>query len=179
MKTPLVKTYTEFVNENINENKYKLGSGYTKNFDYDGMLKFALTVNRKTPADTLNKLYDDMTDVNYHTEAGYLYGKDFKGFHKAVQQTLGESTMSGVYERNVIKVVDEGIDADTITKSVDSGAPYVHNIEKGYYGITDNIGELVEWLEAAASDDSDWKEELKIFKQIEKLVDKSKIGKFL
>ena len=84
------------------------------------------------------------------------------------------------YKKKYGKIkIDESIDADTITKSLDSGAPYVHNIEKGYYGITDNIYELVEWLEAAASEDSDWKEELKIFQQVKKLVDKSKIGKFL
>ena len=47
--------------------QYQIGSGWTTDFDYDGMLKYALKVNHKTPLKTLQKLHDSATDVNYHT----------------------------------------------------------------------------------------------------------------
>ena len=47
--------------------KFKPGDKWSSDFDYDGMLKYALTVNEKTPIKMLNKLFDSATDVNYHT----------------------------------------------------------------------------------------------------------------
>ena len=52
--------------------QYQIGSGWTSDFDYDGMLNAGLKVNTKTPIETLKKLFDDFTDVNYHREAEHL-----------------------------------------------------------------------------------------------------------
>ena len=52
----------------VNEaKKFKPGDKWSNDFDYDGMLKFALKTSIKTPIRTLNKLFDSATDVNYHT----------------------------------------------------------------------------------------------------------------
>jgi hypothetical protein len=52
--------------------QYQIGSGWTRDFDYDGMLNAGLKVNTETPIETLKKLFDDFTDVNYHREAEHL-----------------------------------------------------------------------------------------------------------
>ena len=54
--------------ESVNEaKKFKPGDKWSNDFDYEGMLKYALKVNEKTPIKTLNNLFDSATDVNYHT----------------------------------------------------------------------------------------------------------------
>jgi len=58
--------------ENIGE-AFKPGNMWSKNFDYKGMMKFAMTVNANTPFAIVQKLVDSMEDVNYHTEASYLF----------------------------------------------------------------------------------------------------------
>ena len=47
--------------------KFKPGDKWSNDFDYEGMLKYALKTSIKTPIKTLNKLFDSATDVNYHT----------------------------------------------------------------------------------------------------------------
>ena len=53
--------------------QYKIGSGWTNDFDYDGMLNAGLKVSVDTNIETLKKLAEDFTDVNYHREASHLY----------------------------------------------------------------------------------------------------------
>ncbi len=54
--------------ESMNEaKKFKPGDMWSDDFDYEGMLKYGLKVNEKTPIKMLNKLFDSATDVNYHT----------------------------------------------------------------------------------------------------------------
>ena len=95
------------VNESadINEaKKFKPGDKWSNDFDYDGMLKYALKVNHKTPLKTLQKLHDSATDVNYHTPFSGLgnaidwitddgvnsqEGKDFmKQFHNDIKDEM-------------------------------------------------------------------------------------------
>ena len=58
--------------EGIHE-AYRPGDMWSKNFDYKGMMKFAMKVNSNTPVEIVQKLVDSMEDVNYHTEAEYLF----------------------------------------------------------------------------------------------------------
>jgi len=59
---------TGSIGESLTEaKKFKPGDMWSSDFDYDGMLKYALKVNEKTPIKMLNKLFDSATDVNYHT----------------------------------------------------------------------------------------------------------------
>ena len=84
--------------------KFKPGDKWSNDFDYDGMLKYALKVNHKTPLKTLQKLHDSATDVNYHTPFSGLgnaidwitddgvnskEGKDFmKQFHNDIKDEM-------------------------------------------------------------------------------------------
>ena len=89
--------------ESLNEaKKFKPGDKWSSDFDYDGMLKYALKVNEKTPIKMLNKLFDSATDVNYHTpfanlgiaidwiEDGDKEGaKDYiKNFHEDIKKEI-------------------------------------------------------------------------------------------
>ena len=53
--------------------QYKIGSGWTTDFDYDGMLKAGLKTGVDTDIEVLKKMAEDYTDVNYHREASHLY----------------------------------------------------------------------------------------------------------
>lgn len=56
------------VKESLTEaKKFKPGDMWSSDFDYEGMLRYGLKVNEKTPIKMLNKLFDSATDVNYHT----------------------------------------------------------------------------------------------------------------
>jgi hypothetical protein len=84
--------------------KFKPGDMWSNDFDYDGMLKYALKVNHKTPLKDLQKLHDSATDVNYHTPFSGLgnaidwitddgvnskEGKDFmKQFHNDIKDEM-------------------------------------------------------------------------------------------
>jgi len=58
---------SESAEEITEAKKFKPGDEWSNDFDYDGMLKYALKTSLKTPIRTLNKLFDSATDVNYHT----------------------------------------------------------------------------------------------------------------
>ena len=53
--------------------QYQIGSGWTNDFDYDGMLNAGLNVSVDTNIETLKKVFEDFTDVNYHREAEHLH----------------------------------------------------------------------------------------------------------
>ena len=52
--------------------QYKIGSGWTSDFDYDGMLNVGLKTSIDTPIEVLKKMSDDFEDVNYHRENSHL-----------------------------------------------------------------------------------------------------------
>jgi len=86
---------------------YKIGSGWTRDFDYDGMLKTGLGTSIDTPIEVLKKIFEDFTDVNYHREAEHLsYAIDaieigdmmeaesrLSDFHDEIKKTQGEQGM--------------------------------------------------------------------------------------
>ena len=51
---------------------FKPGDMYSADFDYAGMLKYALTLDAGTPKEVLQALYNSFEDVNYHSENEYL-----------------------------------------------------------------------------------------------------------
>lgn len=61
------KEMSDYMNE-----AYTPGSGWTKDFDYDGMLNLALKLNADSPMDLLLKVSSDLEDVNYHRENSHL-----------------------------------------------------------------------------------------------------------
>ena len=87
--------------------QYKIGSGWTSDFDYDGMLNTGLGTSIDTPIEVLKKIFEDFTDVNYHREAEHLHyaieaieiGDMFEAqgkisdFHAEIKKTQGEQGM--------------------------------------------------------------------------------------
>ena len=52
--------------------QYRIGSGFTTDFDYEGMLKAGLETGVDTDIEILRKMSDDFEDVNYHRENNHL-----------------------------------------------------------------------------------------------------------
>jgi hypothetical protein len=52
--------------------QYKIGSGWTNDFDYEGMLNTGLKTSIDTPIRVLKQISDDFEDVNYHRENNHL-----------------------------------------------------------------------------------------------------------
>ena len=52
--------------------QYSIGSGWTNDFDYEGMLNTGLSTRVDTPIEVLKKMSDDFEDVNYHRENNHL-----------------------------------------------------------------------------------------------------------
>jgi len=87
--------------------QYRIGSGWTTDFDYDGMLKTGLGTSIDTPIEVLKKIFEDFTDVNYHREAEHLHyaieaieigdmmeaqGR-LSDFHAEIKKTQGDQGM--------------------------------------------------------------------------------------
>ena len=87
--------------------QYQIGSGWTRDFDYDGMLKSGLKTGVDTDIELLKKMAEDYTDVNYHREASHLYNaiealeenaiKEasmfFGDFHAEIEETMKSQGM--------------------------------------------------------------------------------------
>ena len=96
------KEMSDYMNE-----AYTPGSGWTKDFDYDGMLRAGLKTGTHYDIKLLKKIAEDFTDVNYHREAAHLYdaiaameegamkeaGMFFGDFHSEINKTLNENTI--------------------------------------------------------------------------------------
>ena len=54
--------------------QYRIGSGFTTDFDYEGMLNAGLKIETDTPIEVMKAISDDFEDVNYHRENNYLQG---------------------------------------------------------------------------------------------------------
>ena len=52
--------------------QYRIGSGWTTDFDYEGMLRAGLKSGVDTDIKVLKKMSDDFEDVNYHRENSHL-----------------------------------------------------------------------------------------------------------
>ena len=87
--------------------QYRIGSGWTRDFDYDGMLKAGLKTGVDTDIEVLKKIVEDFTDVNYHREADHLYkaiealedgatkeaSMFFGDFHAEIKNTIKDQGM--------------------------------------------------------------------------------------
>ena len=82
--------------------EYQLGDSWSSDFDYDGMLQKGMEADVSWPIEDLQELYHSFEDVNYHREAGYLWGaiielksgnkvqaeKDFEDFNNECTKTV-------------------------------------------------------------------------------------------
>ena len=90
--------------------KYKLGDMWSDDFDYDGMIEMGLSTNSSWKISDLQKLYDSMEDVNYHTPNKYLgqaifalendmpevADMKFEKFHKELEEIGKEEEDGGI-----------------------------------------------------------------------------------
>ena len=109
--------------------QYKIGSGWTTDFDYDGMLNVGLKTSIDTPIEVLKKMSDDFEDVNYHRENSHLqYAIDaieigdmmeaegrLSDFHAEIRKTQEEQGMDmsddlGAYMASKMEENTEAVD---------------------------------------------------------------------
>jgi len=69
--------------------QYRIGSGWTRDFDYVGMLKAGLETGVDTDIETLKKIAADFEDVNYHREVSHL----FKAIEALEEGAIKEASM--------------------------------------------------------------------------------------
>ena len=149
--------------------QYKIGSGWTNDFDYDGMLNTGLGTSIDTPIEVLKKIFEDFTDVNYHREAEHLHyaieaieigdmmeaqGK-ISDFHAEIKKTQGDQGMDmsddlGAYMASKMDLdedkYDDIVDADDdipADKKKAAAAAY-RKVDKGasYEKATSHIKEV-------------------------------------
>ena len=71
---PTLKQCEERYKHKLKEaKKYKLGDSWSKDFDYEGMLKWGMSVDWRTDEERLLLLHHSLEDVNYHNIAAPLW----------------------------------------------------------------------------------------------------------
>jgi len=74
IKKKKIGGYMTPIDESINEAKrYKLGDSWSKDFDYEGMLKWGMSVDWRMDEERLLLLHHSLEDVNYHNIATPLW----------------------------------------------------------------------------------------------------------
>ena len=113
--------------------QYRIGSGWTTDFDYDGMLKAGLKTGVDTDIEVLKKMVEDYTDVNYHREASHLYNaiealeegaiKEasmfFGDFHDEIKNTIKDQGMDiePTVGKFMASKMEEGEGVEEVTSS--------------------------------------------------------------
>ena len=134
---------------------FKPGDTWSKDFDYKGMLKFALTVDAGTPIDVLKKLYSSFEDVNYHTENEFLgnaiaalesndqdeFVQNIEAFKDAITNTIkGLVAEGGGFERK--SQVTEALGSELSAEDLSDLAQFFYN-----YAIQTEMDEYTEVAE--------------------------------
>ncbi|MDB4414438.1 hypothetical protein N9265_00240 [bacterium] len=89
--------------------QYQIGSGFTRDFDYAGMLNAGLKTGVDTDIEILRKMSDDFEDVNYHRENNHLQ----KAIDALEEGAIKEASMFFGDFHAEIKSTMETFDMDT------------------------------------------------------------------
>ena len=122
--------------------QYQIGSGFTSDFDYEGMLKAGLKTGVDTDIEILRKMSDDFEDVNYHRENNHLQ----MAIDALEEGAIKEASMFFGDFHAEIKSTMETFDMDT---SDDLGAFMASKMEEDYkpshraYNVIDGKGNIV------------------------------------
>ncbi len=116
--------------------QYQIGSGWTTDFDYDGMLKAGLKTGVDTDIEVLKKMSDDFEDVNYHRENSHLQDaidaieigdmKEAEGrlndFHVEIRKTQEDQGMDiePTVGQFMASKMEEGEEVEEVTSQVGS-----------------------------------------------------------
>ena len=137
--------------------QYRIGSGYTRDFDYAGMLKAGLETGVDTDIEILRKMSDDFEDVNYHRENNHLQmaidaleegaikeaSMFFGDFHAEIKSTMETfdmeipDTLGGFmdgYIKEDTKAVDLAIEASQEKAGINEMKYTLDSISQGDYG---------------------------------------------
>ena len=122
--------------------QYQIGSGFTSDFDYEGMLKAGLKTGVDTDIEILRKMSDDFEDVNYHRENNHLQ----MAIDALEEGAIKEASMFFGDFHAEIKSTMETFDMDM---SDDLGAFMASKMEEDYkpshraYNVIDGKGNIV------------------------------------
>ena len=103
--------------------QYQIGSGFTRDFDFEGMLNAGLKTGVDTDIEILRKMSDDFEDVNYHRENNHLQ----KAIDALEEGAIKEASMFFGDFHSEIKSTMETFDMDT---SDDLGAFMASKMEE-------------------------------------------------
>lgn len=138
--------------------QYSIGSGWTNDFDYEGMLNAGLKTRAGDDIDKLKEIFEDFTDVNYHREAEHLsYAIDALEDGEVFE---AEGKISDFHAE--IRKTMEGLDMDT---SDDLGAFMASKMEEN----TEAVDLAIEASQEKAGMEVD-----ESFKSLAKKLDKQK-----
>ena len=122
--------------------QYKIGSGWTTDFDYNGMLKAGLKAGVDTDIEVLKKMSDDFEDVNYHRENNHLQNaiealedgatKEasmfFGDFHAEIKATIKDQGMD--IEPTLGKFMDAKMEEEKESHPHQSDDEFLRQIDK-------------------------------------------------
>ena len=118
--------------------RYQLGDKFSLNFDYDGMLLYAMNTTLDTSVNDLEKLLDSFEDVNYHREAAPLYDLIE---HIKYQNEYGENEVTRENINESLRAFRKEV-KDTM-KSWSSQIAKENTIENSAPNILDDYNEMV------------------------------------
>ena len=154
--------------------QYRIGSGWTNDFDYEGMLNAGLRTSLKDDIKVLKQIFEDFTDVNYHREAEHLsYAIDaleegdafeaegkISDFHDAIRKTmegfdmdmsddLGAFMASKMEEKEETKLPMDEVDAVNFDMKADT------EYDEGLEDIEESFDSLAKKLDKQKGIDKD------------------------
>ncbi|MDA9309643.1 hypothetical protein N9Q43_00295 [bacterium] len=123
--------------------QYQIGSGWTNDFDYEGMLNSGLKTGVDTDIEILRKMSDDFEDVNYHRENNHLQ----KAIDALEEGAIKEASMFFGDFHAEIKSTMETFDMDiepTLGKFMASKMEEGDNEEEMYDVVDKASGEMID-----------------------------------
>jgi len=116
--------------------QYKIGSGWTTDFDYDGMLNVGLKTSIDTPIEVLKKMSDDFEDVNYHRENSHL--QDAIDAIEIGDMKVAEGRLDDFHVEIRKTQEDQGMDIEpTLGKFMDARMEEGKEVKEGRYASID------------------------------------------
>ena len=122
--------------------QYQIGSGFTRDFDYEGMLNTGLGTSIDTPIEVLKKISDDFEDVNYRRENNHLQNAIEAIEIGDMMEAQGKLSDFHAEIRKTMETYDMGI-PDTLGGFMDSYIKEDYKPSHRAYNVIDGKGNIV------------------------------------
>ena len=154
--------------------QYQIGSGFTRDFDFEGMLNAGLKTRAGDDIEKLKEIFDDFEDVNYHREAEHLsyaidalendeifaaegkisdfhaeIRKTMEGFDMDMSDDLGAFMASKMEEKEETKLPMDEVDAVNFDMKADT------EYDEGLEDIEESFDSLAKKLDKQKGIDKD------------------------